>query len=152
MLHTSHKLNKQYITHNNHLDFNYKVISLLGMFAHCKTKNPFLVNFSMIFYWHLEVLRYMAQSVLIGDFSGYFSDLEDECSTLYAHSDSEYLTMAGKRSPPSPSSEYTFLSTLMLGDPGPANKAGSWGDMASNRACWKERRQSAPTFNHLILT
>lgn len=61
-------------------------------------------------------------------------------------SGSESRTMAGKRSPPSPSREYMPLSTLRSGHPGPGTIDESWGDRVSNRACHKEQK-TVNTYN-----
>lgn len=54
--------------------------------------------------------------------------------------------MAGKRCPPSPSREYTSLSTLMAGPPAPDTIEESLGDSVSNKACHIEEETVSPFF------
>ena len=61
--------------------------------------------------------------------------LMNRCNVVCSQSGSESRTMAGKRCPPSQSSEYTALKALALGHPGPDTIDESWGDRVSSRAC-----------------
>ena len=63
---------------------------------------------------------------------------------LSSQSGSESRTMAGKRSPPSPSREYMSLSTLWSGHPGTTDE--SCGDRVSDRACHRKDCQHITFF------